>query len=140
MHLYLHNVQYYETDKMGIVHHSNYIRWMEEARVDSMSRWGWSYERLEQEQVSSPTVAVSCEYKSSTTFGDLVAIDMKIKKYNGAILEVDYLMTNADTGEVVAIAHSKHCFLGEEGRPLRMQKALPAFHETITRIAKGEEE
>ena len=31
---YIHTVQYYETDKMGITHHSNYIRWMEEARVD----------------------------------------------------------------------------------------------------------
>ena len=33
MHLYNHKVQYYETDKMGIVHHSNYIRWMEESRI-----------------------------------------------------------------------------------------------------------
>lgn len=32
MEPYLHKVQYYETDKMGIAHHSNYIRWMEEAR------------------------------------------------------------------------------------------------------------
>ena len=31
---YDHKVQYYETDGMGIVHHSNYIRWFEEARVD----------------------------------------------------------------------------------------------------------
>ena len=29
---YKHLVQYYETDQMGIVHHSNYIRWFEEAR------------------------------------------------------------------------------------------------------------
>ncbi len=34
MEKYIHKVQYYETDKMGITHHSNYIRWMEEARVD----------------------------------------------------------------------------------------------------------
>ena len=35
---YIHTVQYYETDKMGITHHSNYIRWMEEARVDFLSQ------------------------------------------------------------------------------------------------------
>ena len=35
MEPYLHKVQYYETDKMGIAHHSNYIRWMEEARLRS---------------------------------------------------------------------------------------------------------
>lgn len=34
MSKYLHKVQYYETDRMGITHHSNYIRWMEEARVE----------------------------------------------------------------------------------------------------------
>ena len=32
--------QYYETDQMGCVHHSNYIRWMEEARVDFLPKWG----------------------------------------------------------------------------------------------------
>lgn len=33
-HIYIHRVNYYETDKMGITHHSNYLRWMEEARLD----------------------------------------------------------------------------------------------------------
>lgn len=35
---YEHRAQYYETDQMGIIHHSNYIRWMEEARMDFLSR------------------------------------------------------------------------------------------------------
>ena len=41
MNAYRHTVQYYETDRMGIVHHSNYIRWMEEARVDDLAQLGW---------------------------------------------------------------------------------------------------
>ena len=48
MKLYEHKVQYYETDKMGIVHHSNYIRWMEEARIDFLSQIGWDYKKLEE--------------------------------------------------------------------------------------------
>ena len=40
MHTYIHNVNYYETDKMGITHHSNYIRWMEEARTDFLKSAG----------------------------------------------------------------------------------------------------
>ena len=43
---YIHKVQYYETDKMGITHHSNYIRWMEEARVDFMEQIGWGYDKM----------------------------------------------------------------------------------------------
>ena len=35
---YEHKAHYYETDKMGIVHHSNHIRWMEEARMDLLEQ------------------------------------------------------------------------------------------------------
>jgi len=56
MNTYRHTVQYYETDKMGITHHSNYIRWMEEARVDFMSQIGWDYAKLEKEGVICPVV------------------------------------------------------------------------------------
>ena len=45
---YIHKVQYYETDKMGITHHANYLHWMEEARVDFLDQLGWSYARLEE--------------------------------------------------------------------------------------------
>ena len=41
--MYIHKVQYYETDKMGITHHSNYIRWMEEARVDMLEKIDFGY-------------------------------------------------------------------------------------------------
>ena len=43
---YDHKVQYYETDGMGIVHHSNYIRWFEEARVDLLEQLGFGYRDL----------------------------------------------------------------------------------------------
>ena len=45
---YLHNAKYYETDQMGIIHHSNYIRWFEEARIDYMNQIGFRF---------------ACEYK-----------------------------------------------------------------------------
>ena len=44
---YERRVQYYETDKMGIVHHSNYIRWFEEARTALMEEGGFGYDRME---------------------------------------------------------------------------------------------
>ena len=44
---YLHQVHYYETDQMAIVHHSNYIRWFEEARCDFMDQIGVSYQSVE---------------------------------------------------------------------------------------------
>lgn len=43
---YQHLAKYYETDQMGIIHHSNYIRWFEEARIDYMNQIGLTYNRV----------------------------------------------------------------------------------------------
>ena len=75
---YIHKVQYYETDKMGITHHSNYIRWMEEARVDYLEQIGWAYDRLEQEGIMSPVLSVECRYKESTTYPDEIEINVML--------------------------------------------------------------
>lgn len=54
--MYTHRVQYYETDKMGIVHHSNYIRWFEEARIDWMRHCGISYREMEKQGIIVPVL------------------------------------------------------------------------------------
>ena len=48
---YEHIVQYYETDQMGIVHHSNYIRWFEEARSYILEQIGFGYKKMEEEGI-----------------------------------------------------------------------------------------
>ena len=61
---YMHKVQYYETDMMGVVHHANYLHWMEEARIDLMDRLGFPYAEMEQKGVFSPVKSLSCEYRN----------------------------------------------------------------------------
>ena len=63
MEPYQHTVQYYEPDKMGIVHHSNYIRWMEEARVAYLAQLGWNIEMLEAMGAISPVTGLEAHYK-----------------------------------------------------------------------------
>ena len=65
MEKYKHTVHYYETDRMGFTHHSNYIRWMEEARIDFFDQLGWSYQKFEDEGVISPVTAIECKYKQT---------------------------------------------------------------------------
>lgn len=62
---YCHKVQYYETDQMKVVHHSNYIRWFEEARTDYMSQVGVPYAEVERAGIIIPVVDVSCKYKKN---------------------------------------------------------------------------
>ena len=131
MEKYTHKVHYYETDRMGITHHSNYIRWMEEARIDFLKQLGWDYARLEKEGIISPTVEVSCKYKRSTTFSDDVFIIVKIREFKGVKLILDYSMKNAE-GAVVAECESVHCFISKEGKPIRLAKEFPEFNKAIT--------
>ena len=61
--MYTHRVQYYETDQMGIVHHSNYIRWFEEARIDWMRHCGISYREMEKQGIIVPVLGVEATYR-----------------------------------------------------------------------------
>jgi len=136
MEAYRHAVQYYETDKMGITHHSNYIRWMEEARIDFLRQIGWSYARLEEEGIVSPVIEVNCKYRKSTTFGDTVFIDVSVGEFKGLKLILRYEMKTED-GTVVAEAESVHCFLDESGRPMRLAKQFPELSETLISLQKA---
>ena len=122
---YEHHAKYYETDQMGIIHHSNYIRWMEEARMDLMDQMGLSYKEMEAMEIISPVLAVSCEYHSRVHFDDVVVIEPKLVKYNGIRMEVEYRMYDKKTGELRTTGRSSHCFLSRSGRPISLKRSYP---------------
>ncbi|MDE6365422.1 MAG: acyl-CoA thioesterase [Lachnospiraceae bacterium] len=122
---YIHHAKYYETDQMGIVHHSNYIRWMEEARMDAMSQFGISYCNMEKSGLISPVVSVSCQYKAMVHFDDIVQIQVKVIKYNGVRLDFEYEMTDSRTGELRTKGKSTHCFLDSGGQVISLKRDYP---------------
>ena len=130
---YVHQVQYYETDRMGITHHSNYIRWMEEARVYFLRQIGWGYDRLEAMGIVSPVTAASCKYLASTTFADRVSITLSVESFNGVTLCLGYAMVKTD-GVQVCTGRTEHCFLNREGRFLRLKREFPDFHQALTSL------
>ena len=121
--------QYYETDQMGIIHHSNYIRWFESARIDFMNQLGVSYKAMEEAGIISPVLSVSCEYKSMVHFDDVVEIEAAIKSYNGIKLCLAYTIKDEASGKLRTTGESSHCFLDREGRPLSLKKSAPVFQE-----------
>ncbi len=127
---YIHKVQYYETDKMGITHHSNYIRWMEEARIDFLNQIGFSFNKLEDDGIVSPVIKVESNYKKTTTFGDTVSIDVCVKEFKGVKLIIGYDMSN-QSGDKVCVAESVHCFLDINGRPINLKNQFPLFYEAL---------
>jgi len=133
---YVHHAQYYETDQMGIIHHSNYIRWMEEARLDFMSQCGVPYKHLEEMGIIIPVLSVSCEYRSMVHFDDSVAIHVKMVRYSAIKMNLEYTFYNAATEELTTAGTSSHCFLNRDYRPISLKKNYPdidrRFREMLT--------
>ena len=132
---YRHTVQYYETDKMGITHHSNYIRWMEEARIDFLSQIGWDYARLEEMGVISPVIGIDCRYLTASTFSDVIEIAISVEELKGVRLKLFYEMRN-EAGEIVCRGHSEHCCVNSAGKPIRLKKEQPEFYQALEMLAE----
>lgn len=137
MYSYEHKVQYYETDQMGVVHHSNYIRWFEECRVDVMEKEGLGYDRMEEEGIICPVTSVSCQYESMTKFGEIVEIIPKIEKNNGIRLVISYVVKDKKTGAIRCTGESSHCFLDEKGRPVSLKRSSPEFYEMFRKLEEN---
>ena len=135
MEPYCRKVQYYETDRMGVAHHSNYIRWMEEARIDFLDQLGFPYAAMEAEGVLSPVKSLSCEYKHPCTFGDTLRIEVTVGGFNGVVITMLYEMRNQNE-DLICTARSEHVFVNREGRFVRMKREMPAFCEAIDRTAE----
>jgi len=130
MRRYERAVQYYETDRMGITHHANYIHWMEEARIDYLEQLGFPYSRLESEGIFSPVRSVSCKFKRPSTFGDLIKIQVHPESFNGIVLTMRYEMRDQREA-IVCEAGSEHVFVDREGRLIRLEKEQPEFFRIL---------
>ena len=90
------DIRYYETDQMGIVHHSNYIRFFECGRSDMMQKAGLPIEIIEKEGVMLPVISVECHYKHPAYMGDRIRIVTSIDKVPMAKLVVKSEIYNQD--------------------------------------------
>lgn len=132
---WIHKVQYYETDQMQIVHHSNYIKWFEEARMYLLEEMDFGYHQMEENGIVIPVLSVQADYKSMVRFGETVEIEAKVTTFTGVKLVVSYEIRDVETKELRTIGQSKHAFLDKDSyRPIslkRKHKELYALFEGI---------
>lgn len=122
---------YYETDQMGIIHHSNYIRWFEEARIDFLEQVGLPYDEMERRGILIPVLGVSCKYKKAFRYGDTYQIYMKIQGFKGVKFGVTYEVFNKATGELHATGSSEHGFVDAKLMPVNIKKVCPDIYESF---------
>ncbi|MDF2540417.1 MAG: yneP [Herbinix sp.] len=128
---YIRQAQYYETDQMAVVHHSNYIRWFEEARIYYLEQIGLPYDKMEELGIMIPVLGAACEYKASVRFNEQVEIQTRIVEFNGIKMTILYRVIDHKTGKVRATGETKHCFVTKEFKPLSLKKSYKEIYETF---------
>ena len=105
---YSRQVQFYETDMMGVVHHSNYLRFFEESRLDWMFEKDLMKEHAPHTDITFAVVDAGCRYRQTCRFGDQFHIEMQVKKEGRARIKFEYALfvgkTLCCTGHTLHIA------------------------------------
>ena len=126
------DVRYYETDQMGIVHHSNYIRYFECGRTDMLKKLGLPIERIEEAGVMLPVISVECKYKVPAKLGETLKIVSVIEQIPRARLVIGTEIYNP-AGQQVCSGEVQLGFIDSKTRrPVRCpQMLLGIFEEHI---------
>ena len=91
--------------------------------------------KLESIGIISPVIAVNCKYKKSTTFEDVIDIDVIVEEFKEVKLKLQYTMTNAQ-GEIVCQGYSEHGFINPEGKLIRLKREYPDFYHALSELAE----
>ncbi|MCA9235907.1 MAG: acyl-CoA thioesterase [Planctomycetales bacterium] len=84
------DVRYYETDGQGVVHHANYFKYFEVARVEMLKAMGHDYADLERDGVFLVVHSVGCKFMRPARFGDTLRIVTEVVKATMARIEHRY--------------------------------------------------
>jgi acyl-CoA thioester hydrolase len=118
-------VRFAETDAMGIVHHSRYLPYLEEARVEYLRHLGHPYTELRAEGVDYAVLEAFVQYRRPLQFDDVVDVHLRVGAATRATFQMAYLLTV--DGDVRATAVTVHGCVNAAGRPTRMPGWLLAL-------------
>ena len=136
MYEYSRPVYYYETDKMGVVHHSNYLRWLEEARTFYFNDADLAYVETESMGVLCPITEANLKFKFPARYGDEFTVKMQLIKYTGVRFSVEYIVVNQN-GNVLVEAESSHAFIDLDFKPVSLARTIPERHEKMSALITG---
>lgn len=124
---YQHRVQFYETDTMGVVHHSNYLRFCEEARV----AWAHSAGLIDYQKPESAShfavLETRVRHLRPAFFGDSLVVFLQVK-LEGIRIFFQYKIQNKD--DVLVLAETTHVPLDKNLKPMRLTKEFRKIMET----------
>lgn len=126
-------VRYYETDAMGIVHHSNYLRWFEMGRTEYLRSVGMPYRKWEEDGIASPVIGIRCTYRHPARYDDEIELHTWVQDYCNTRLVMAYEVRCQN--QLLCSGESEHAFVWQD-RPVAPKRSIPALHELLEHCRK----
>lgn len=120
MHRYNFRVRYQETDRMGIVYHSNYIIWFDIGRTEFMRSLGYEYSRLEKEGIWLPIIEVGCRYKNPALYDDEITVETHIEELTRVRIKFGYKVSRGE--DVLVEGFTVQAFTSDKLKPIALNK------------------
>ena len=117
-------VRYYETDQMGIVHHSNYLKFFEFARIEWLEKLNIPYQEIEKNKIILPVVNCELKFLKPLVFGDTFKVIVQCTKKPTSSIEFSYKIFN-NSGEKTTEGKTLLAFLNSDSmKPIRCPEMI----------------
>lgn len=105
---------------MGVAHHSNYFRWLEEARLGFLRGGGWPYTEIEKRGIHMPVFDCACRFISAVRSEEVIEVRLWVAVVTRARIEFEYEVSMAGSETPAASAGTSHAYVDDDGRPARL--------------------
>lgn len=138
MWTYTRKVKYYETDRMGVVHHSNYLRLLEDARMEWLNDNIMNYNEMEHMGIIIPAVSAECNFCSFLRYDDEFCVEIHLVKFSGVKMQFLYKIYNTQTNVVCFEGTSEHYLAyGEMYKPyLSLRRKYPDLYNKFVNLVE----
>ena len=119
-HTHTIRVRYAETDQAGMAHHSAFLPWFEEGRVELLRNLGKSYREFEAEGLHFPVREAFCRYWLPARFDEVLLVSTVIEEVGGASIRFGCRITRAADAALIAEGYTLHACVDDVGKVKRL--------------------
>lgn len=130
-------VRYKETDKMGVVHHSNYYTWFEIGRSEYMRARGMTYRSMEEKGLMLPVIEARCFYKQPAKYDDVIVIRTHMADFKGVRLKMEYEVIREEDGVLLAKGYTVHAITDANLKPVNIKNVDSELYKFFMECIEG---
>lgn len=129
--------RYAETDQMGIIHHSVYAIWYEQARTEYFEEIGINYAKIEKEDgLITPIVELNCKYKKPAFYNEEVIVKTKLIEVSPVKFSLEYSIYNLKN-EIINIGITTLVWADSENMKIvNLKKVKPDLYKKMVSLVK----